>query len=104
MEILAPTFALMPNLANLYLQGNEFTSRGIRALCRTPPTAELGSLFMWHNKFDGAALDAIGDAVHQGRMKLGKHTVIVAHTNHCSGPSKDRLRDVCDLYKATCSL
>ena len=86
-------FPRMPKLDFLALQSTHIGSAGVKALARNPPKGKLRSLYMWNNQFNGDALDALGEAIVRGRLKVD---VLVVHTNSgCSDDSRQRLKEDC---------
>jgi hypothetical protein len=90
---LASAFAYMPHLSFISLQSNHIGDAGVRAFCRSPPKAKLSQLYLWHNDIKRDGLDALGDAIERGNLKVA---LLVCHTNSASDESRQRLKDVCE--------
>ena len=63
---------------NCHLQSTHTGTKGVTAIARHPPQSKLRSLFLWNNDINGAGLDALGEAIVRGRLKVD---VLVVHTN-----------------------
>ena len=86
-------FPYMPKLDFLALQSTHTGTKGVTAIARHPPQSKLRSLFLWNNDINGAGLDALGEAIVRGRLKVD---VLVVHTNDgCSEASRLRLKENC---------
>jgi hypothetical protein len=92
---IAAGFKAMPQLEALALQSNHISSRGIVALCRSPPVGKLKTLYLWNNDICDEGIDAMTSAVRTGRLRV---ELIVVHTNrYCTRAACERLKDECKV-------
>ncbi len=97
LEHLVSILPLLPGLKSVFLHNNQITSKGVEALCLSPPATELTELSLWANQVDDGGFVALARAIERKALRLRSLTI---HQNPAGQRAKDALQAAGDDVNA----